>query len=312
MSDQPDYMQTPSALGGFMRRNPIALKELRGRMRGARAFIVLTVYVLLMSVFTLILYATYSASQAVTISTAGGVIGKLIFGVVLAVELFLVCFISPAFTAGAISGERERQTFDLLRTTLLPAGRIVRGKMLSALAYVFLLLAVAIPLQSLAFLMGGVTVTEVVLSVWILVVTAVLYAAVGIYFSSTTQRTLTASVLTYAFALVMTVGLPIATGVLASLTTAVQFSDQPGIELLLNYLLYATSALNPVSAAILTEINLLGGNGIFIFTESLSDGRTFPLVSPWIPFTVIYLLATFVIMRLSVQAIRKAGVNPEA
>jgi hypothetical protein len=92
----------------------------------------------------------------------------------------------------------------------------------------------------------------------------------------------------------------------------VQFSDQPGIELLLNYLLYATSALNPVSAAILTEINLLGGNGIFIFTESLSDGRTFPLVSPWIPFTVIYLLATFVIMRLSVQAIRKAGVNPEA
>ena len=29
-------------------RNPVMLKELRGRMRGARAFVVLTVYLLLM------------------------------------------------------------------------------------------------------------------------------------------------------------------------------------------------------------------------------------------------------------------------
>ena len=36
-------------------RNPVVLKELRGRMRGPRAFVVLTVYLTLMSGFATLL-----------------------------------------------------------------------------------------------------------------------------------------------------------------------------------------------------------------------------------------------------------------
>ena len=43
--------------------NPLLLKELRGRMRGARAFVVLTVYLLLLSCFTSIIYYAYAASS---------------------------------------------------------------------------------------------------------------------------------------------------------------------------------------------------------------------------------------------------------
>src|SRR5262245_18738433 len=114
-------MQPPAAWWAWLRRNPVTLKELRGRMRGIRAFVVLTVYVLLMSAFTVILYGIYTASAQVSLSTTGGVIGKVIFGGVLSIELFLVCFIAPAFTASAISGERETRTYHLLRTTLLSA-----------------------------------------------------------------------------------------------------------------------------------------------------------------------------------------------
>src|SRR6185369_5430589 len=110
----------------------------------------------------------------------------LFIGIV-GVELFLVTFIAPTFTAGAISGERERQTYDLLRTTLLPASRLVIGKLISALSYVFLLLLAAIPLQSIAFLFGGVTELEVVLSFVILFITALALGSVGIYFSAVTQ-----------------------------------------------------------------------------------------------------------------------------
>src|SRR5438128_337455 len=106
--------RAPSAFGAWIRRNPVALKELRGRMRGARAFIVLTVYVALMSLFATVLYAIYSVQASISMVTTGGIVGKLIFGGVVTVELFLVCFIAPAFTSSAISGERERRTFQIL------------------------------------------------------------------------------------------------------------------------------------------------------------------------------------------------------
>lgn len=104
MTEQTPTIPRPSRLGAFIRRNPVALKELRGRMRGPRAFIVLTVYVALMSLFTVVLYLIYATSRTVMLSTTGGVIGKLIFGGIVAVELFLVCFIAPAFTAGQSAG----------------------------------------------------------------------------------------------------------------------------------------------------------------------------------------------------------------
>src|SRR5258708_26930719 len=153
-------------------RNPVVLKELRGRMRGPRAFVVLTVYLILMSGFARLIYYLYSSSLDFQGAAAGGTIGRWLFSSIVAVELFLVAFIAPTFTAGAISGERERQTYDLLRTTLLPARSLVVGKLISALSYILLLLLAAIPLQSIAFLFGGVTEAEVILSLVILVITA--------------------------------------------------------------------------------------------------------------------------------------------
>ena len=135
--------------------------------------------------------------------------GKTVFGAVLAVQVFLIVFIGPAFTAGAISGERERQTYDLLRTTLLPAGALVRGKLLSALSYVLLLVFAAIPLQSLAFLLGGIAWEELIISQLLIVVAAITYALAGLYASSLMRSTLAASVTTYAIALFLVVGLPI-------------------------------------------------------------------------------------------------------
>src|SRR5512145_2826562 len=129
--------------------NPVALKELRGRMRGARAFIVLTIYLLMLSTFASLMYVAVAESS---VSVSGqvniGEIGRTLSGGIVAIEMVLVAFIAPAFTAGAISGEREHQTLDLLRTTLLSPYLLVLGKLLSSMLYVVLLLLAVIPLQS--------------------------------------------------------------------------------------------------------------------------------------------------------------------
>ncbi len=314
MDDQhPDdlLLTPPGPWWAWLRRNPVTLKELRGRMRGARAFIVLSAYVTLMSLFTVLLYAIYAASNEVTLSTTGGVIGKVIFGGVLAIELFLVCFIAPAFTAGSISGERERRTFHLLRTTLLSADRLVWGKLLSALTYILLLLVVAIPLQGLAFLMGGVTLTEVILSIELLSVTALAFGALGIFFSAVMQRTLGASVLTYVIALLVTVAMPLLTFVVFSFVSIMLMAQNAGSQIT-EYLLFAVFAIlactNPVATAILSEVVLQQSNSPFGYTQTFPNGMSIPLPAPWIVYTILYVVVTLVLVRLAVRSVRKVDV----
>ncbi len=305
----PGYERPPSALGAWIRRNPVALKELRGRMRGARAFVVLTLYVALMGGFATALYLIYTLQSQVTAATSGGTIGKLIFGGLVAIELFLVCFIAPAFTSGAITGERERRTFHILRTTLLPARRLITGKLVAALAYVVLLLLVAVPLQSLAFLMGGVTLPEVLLSIELLLVTAVGYGVAGIFFSTLTSRTLGASVLTYVVVLLVTLALPMAGLTFLGFGSALLSSmNNPVTEAVLIYGLGLLGCTNPIATAVLTEIVLLEKGTVFFFTVSLSNGTQIPLVSPWLVFTLLYAALSLALVLWSVRRIRQIEV----
>src|SRR5574341_745264 len=304
-----EFEKPPPRLGAFMRRNPVALKELRGRMRGPRAFVILSIYVALMSGFTLLLYLIYSWEATSNPTTTGGTIGKLIFGGVVTIELFLVCFIAPAFTSGAISGERERRTFHILRTTLLPARRIVIGKLISALAYVILLLFVAVPLQSIAFLLGGVTIAEVLLSIELLVVTAIAFGVIGIFFSANMNRTLGASVLTYVLVLLITLAVPIGAMVFLSFITVMLISGPtPGLEGLLLYGFGLLACTNPISTAILTEVMLLTQNNVLFGVMTVGSGTSVPIVSPWIVYTILYGIVSIVLLRLTVRRVRRIEV----
>jgi ABC-2 type transport system permease protein len=293
-------------------KNPVVLKELRGRMRGMRAFVVMTIYLLLMSGFTTLLYVLYSQSLSYGGFTSGGTIGRVLFIGIVGVELFLVTFIAPTFTAGAISGERERQTYDLLRTTLLKPSRLVIGKLVSALSYVFLLLLAAIPLQSIAFLFGGVTELEVILSFVILLVTAITLGCVGIYFSAVTGRTLTASVMTYGFALFITLGLPLILFLIFSLIGSFIFNNNPSplVQAVLLYGLGIFVSTNPLATAIMTETLLINNREAGFFTQTLIGNAnttpiTIPLVSPWIAFTIFYMIVSAILVVMTIRRVRR-------
>lgn len=307
------------SLRDWLTRNPVTLKELRGRMRGARAFVVLIIYLLLMSAFISLAYALYVASST---NYTGGYsagpdrqfLGEFVFMSVVGIELLLVCFICPAFTVGAISGERERQTFDLLRTTLLKARSLVFGKLISAMAYVALLLLAALPLQSLAFLLGGVAPEEVAIATLILLSTAFLYCAAGIFFSSIMRRTLGATILTYAFVLLDTLGLPLLllpVSIVGSSLTYNLFQGTPPL-LVQAGLLYGLGLLivtNPLATALTTEIILQSNHTVFYYTQMLTDsaGNSFnaPLVSPWLPWLLVSFFMAVIMVLLSVFVIRR-------
>ena len=189
----------------------ILVKELRSRFRGRRAFVIITVY---LTVLALLAYGAYSviaptaqqASIGGSFANVSATIGFAIFAVLSVFQLLLVSFIAPAFTAGTISLEREKQTLDLLVTTPMRPGGIVVGKLLAALAFVGLMILAALPISALVLMYGGASIDDLVRQQVVLLATALGFGAIGLFWSALVKRTQAATVLTYATVLALTVG----------------------------------------------------------------------------------------------------------
>lgn len=179
--------------------NPILTKELRTRMRGARAFWILFVYLFLLSVILFVTYLSWWQGQRGDLSgqNAAFTVGKTFYGVLFTVQALLVGLITPALTSGGVSIEKEQRTFELLSVSLLPRRAIVMGKLMAAVSFVVLLLTSSLPLVSIGFLLGGISPAEVATAFFLLAVTAFLYGAIGIACSAIAKSTATATVMAY-------------------------------------------------------------------------------------------------------------------
>jgi ABC-2 type transport system permease protein len=192
----------------------IIVKELRGRMRGRRAFIVLTLHVLLLTVFAWMFQRLNEESLAnqgfggfggqATYASAS--VGRGIFIGLMMLQTLMVAVLAPAATAGAISSEREHQTLELLAVTPISSLAIVLGKLLSALAWVFVLILASIPVTALVFVFGGVAPDDMLRAYTVLFATVIGLGSVGIFFSTVTRRTGASTGLTFVVTLVLMVG----------------------------------------------------------------------------------------------------------
>ncbi len=292
-------------------QNPVMIKELRSRMRGNRAFLVLSAYIALLSVGIGLIFLVIAASN----NSVGSdpeiyqIFGKAIFGAVVGMELITISFIAPALTAGAIASERERQTYDLLRTTLLSARSLVFGKLFSALSFILLLLFAAFPLQSLAFLFGGVAIEEVIIASVLLVVSAIAFCSFGLFFSSLTKRTLVSTVLAYAFAILLIFGLPLfiltAVGMFNSFFFGFNTGPSAMMEVILIFGGWILVSINPIATAVVSEVLLIQEQAVFYTSLPLPSGSTFPIISPWISFTIFYLLLSILLIWSSIRRVRR-------
>lgn len=307
----------------WLRRNPVALKEFRGRMRGNRAFVLLTIYLGLMVFIIGSVYLLYLASISdnsyygvATVSTRS-IFGKTLFALVLGIQMFCVCLIAPALTAGSITSERERQTFDLLRTTLLTERELVMGKFLSGFGFILLMLVASLPLESLAFLFGGVTPEEVLVNAVLLVTTAASFCAVGIFCSSFFRTSVLSTVMAYAIPLLWVYGIPafllglaaVFSGLIGDIfntssLTAVQ-------EAIFFYGLWTLISFNPVATMIATETLAITNQTLWAFDIPLSGSSgvssltSITVLSPWILYTVLALLVTLLLLLFSMGRMRR-------
>ncbi len=187
----------------------VGVKELRGRMRGRRAFVILTIHLLLVAGFAWMVESLAERSfsggfgSSMTASTE---IGRSLFVAIMFLLTLITLVLAPASTAGAISLEREKQTLDLLTTTPISSLAIILGKLGSALSWILLLLLASIPVVALVFTFGGVGPDAVIKGYLVLLGTAVVYGSIGLFVSALVKRTQAATVINLVAVLFLTAG----------------------------------------------------------------------------------------------------------
>jgi ABC-2 type transporter. len=281
--------------------NPVLTRELFGRIRGRNAWLILTGYLTIIGAITLLIYAVFVSSAMPNDPETALRIGKSIFFTVMTVSLIQVCFLSPSLTAGAIVGEKERQTYDLLLASLLSPLQIVTGKLLAAIAFALLLIMASLPIAGLALLFGGITGQEVFIGVVGLLVTAIAYAAIGIFWSTVMRSTLGATVMAQGTVLVILLLVPFLYFVISLLIGAFDGPPSP----LYIYIMGTFLCLHPFIALGMTVGALESGNGPLLWQLSSSIGDLF-VPSPWLVYSVLMILVTITCLALAWQRIQSA------
>lgn len=245
-----------------MTLNPVLRRELVERVRHRSTFVVLTLYLAVLSASLYLAYQSgrsqgrNSGDQArrawemgipdVPMPTEVASVGRGIFEWLLFFMLLLVLFLVPGQTAGAIAGERERQTLVPLQMTLLRPRSIVLGKIGASLVLLTLLVVLAVPMLAVTYLIGGVSFGDVLRGALLVLAVGLVVGCLSAAISAFARRVQTATVLSYGLVLGLVVGtlaVQAAAGALDS-SRGTDEANPPGWLLLANPVATLTGAVD--------------------------------------------------------------------
>ena len=283
--------------------NPIVTKDGVSRMRSWRAPLAITLYLGVLGGLGYIVFTISVLTQQYTRSVAAEV-GTYVFLALAFIQIALISLFAPALAAGAISGERERQTFDVLLVSRVSAFGIVWGKLVASLAYLFLLILTALPLFAAVFLFGGIDFEQFLLTHLITVMTAVTIGSMSLFTSALFRRSLPATVTSYALAFAFLLGTAVAGLLLTWLVTL-----RPGAAASpndLHLLLFGNPlfALNVVMTTPQGAALPLGRLLQLLVMQSSPRAHWGPMIEPWVACVFMELVLTALSVAGSVLLVR--------
>ena len=198
--------------------NPVYKRELKQTARMKKTLVMLLVYNLLLACFGLLVFYLMFDRDG-RISNRVEYSGILTLYTVMSIlEFGMVLLIVPAVTAGAVAGEREKQTLDLLLSTKVSPLQIVIGKLAASISMVILLAVSSLPVLAIVFSIGGITLFDMANFLIFIIVKAIYIGSFGIFFSVCCKRVTVATVCSYSTMIVLVILLPI-------LLYAVEFAE---------------------------------------------------------------------------------------
>jgi len=112
-------------------------------------------------------------------------------------QYLLMSLMAPSFAAGAITGEKERESYEMLMASPLQPGAIVLGKLAASLTPLAQLMICSLPIVMLCLPLGGVHPSEVVAAYVAMMFSISLFGMVSLWCSSHFTRTSASLVVSY-------------------------------------------------------------------------------------------------------------------
>ncbi|RMD79480.1 MAG: ABC transporter permease, partial [Lentisphaerae bacterium] len=174
-----------------MLNNPIFQREIKTSLRAPKVmFLILAFLAFLGLVLTFLWPKTGIYSQRSSV-------GIQVFAIFLMTNLTLILLLVPALASPAITSERERNSYELLFTSLLTPGEILRGKLFSSLSLILLVVLLSLPISALCALSGGIAPPFLLRALSIIVVSAFTYGLISLAISALCRGTFVALMASY-------------------------------------------------------------------------------------------------------------------
>jgi ABC-type transport system involved in multi-copper enzyme maturation permease subunit len=210
---------------------PVLFYDLVSVARRGRYALLRGIYGLAMLLTLFVVYRNYEqALGPAGVNTSGMAdFAQAFFFTFISVQFLAVLLLTPAYTAGAIAEEKDRQTLEFLLASDLRNGEIVLSKLLARVATLALLIMTGLPVLSLTQLWGGVDPNLVIASFAITALTLASLGSVSILNSVYCQKPRDAIILTY-MTTAAYLGLSLLSGVLITSRTYVTLSIRAGLD----------------------------------------------------------------------------------
>lgn len=263
------------------RGNPIVKKDLQVTARSMRLSWGLFAYEAVLTMIFLLALLFIQQIGSSYYYSGGNVYGRLIylFPVLSVAQVCIVALIVPVMTASAISGEKERQTFDIMLTTCMSPFSIVLGKVISAVLRILFFVVAGMPIMALAFVAGGLSWSYLLYFVLTIILLSLLSGSIGIFCSALCGRSIIAVILSYVFYFVIYI-LTFLPMFLISILTDGENAGESMLFLLFNPIIFYEEFF----AQIMTGESFLGGaefarDDVGFITYCLSRGKIWMFAS---------------------------------
>jgi len=184
----------------FLIDNPVLQRELLVNLRMTRAFVLLLIYIALLGV---VVYVAWPIQTRLDLTRRPAEAKRLVDLFFLG-QYVLVSLMVPSFAAGTITGEKERQTYEMLLASPMRPAAMVLGKLLAALCHLAVLVFCSLPIVMLCLPLGGKSLYEVLATYGGMAASVLLFGMICVAASSYFTRTIAALVVSYLVILPLT------------------------------------------------------------------------------------------------------------
>ncbi|MDB4766308.1 ABC transporter permease subunit [bacterium] len=177
----------------YFLENPVLQRELLVNLRMPRSFWLLLLYQVILGV---IVYFAWPRQVRLDLTEGSGSNSQLVDLVFLG-QYVLASLMAPSFAAGAVSGEKERKTYEMLLASPINPESIVIGKLIAALTHLAMLIVASLPIVMLCLPLGGVSFYEVLAAYVMLIASVVAFGMISVACGSFFPRTSSSLVVSY-------------------------------------------------------------------------------------------------------------------